>query len=132
MVRYATLRLNGEISTKCKDNLSSRERLYGRRNDKSWIRHGFGDYVQVHDKETDNTMKARTQGALALAPTGNMSGTWYYLNLMTWQVIRRNGATPLPMPDAIIDYVNSKTLVKRAIVELSDDEDEEIVEVMPE
>jgi len=132
LVRYATLRLNGEISTKCKDNLSGRERLYGRRNDKAWIRHGFGDYVQVHDKETNNTMKARTQGALALAPTGNMSGTWFYLNLMTWQVVRRNGATPLPMTDELIDYVNSKTLSKRADVDLNNEEEEEIIEIMPE
>jgi hypothetical protein len=31
--------------------------------------------VQVYDKNTNNKMKARTEGAIALAPTGNVSGT---------------------------------------------------------
>lgn len=117
LARYATLRLCSEISNTSKDGLSPRERLHGRRSDKAWIRHGFGDYCQVHDKNTSNKIKKeRTQGAIALAPTGNMSGTWYYLVLKTWSVVTRNGATPLPMPQEVIDYINYKTIKKRIVL----------------
>jgi Reverse transcriptase (RNA-dependent DNA polymerase) len=117
LTKYCALRLNGEISAKCTDGLTPRERLYGRRNDKNWIRHGFGDYVQVHDEYTSNKMKGRTQGALALYPTGNLSGTWKYLNLSTWKEVRRNGATPLPMPNEVIAFVNSVASKKKARLE---------------
>jgi Reverse transcriptase (RNA-dependent DNA polymerase) len=117
LTKYAALRVNGEVSIRSVDGLTPRERLYGRRNDKAWIRHGFGDYVQVHDEYTSNKMKGRTQGALALYPTGNLSGTWKYLNLSTWKEIRRNGATPLPMPNEVIEYINSVTRKKKARLE---------------
>ena len=55
----------------------------------------------------------RTQGATALLPTGNMAGTWYYLHLKTWRVITRNGATSLPMPQEVIEYINNKTKGKK-------------------
>ena len=114
LTRYSAVRLNGELSTVKRDGLTARERLHARRNDKNWIRHGFGDYCQVHDKYTNNQIKkARTQGALALCPTGNLAGTWYYLNLKTWKVIARNGATNLPMPQEVIEYINYKVQNKK-------------------
>ena len=54
LVQYSTIRLNGEISTINKDGLTARERLYARKNDKHWVKHGFSDYVQVHDRYTSN------------------------------------------------------------------------------
>ena len=58
----------------------------------------FGQYVQVHDQH-DNTMLPRTTGALALRPTGNGQGNFYFFSLTTGRVLNRVHATPLPMPD---------------------------------
>ena len=49
----------------------------------------FGSYVQTHE-EHDNTMTARTTGALALRPTGNIQGGFYFYSLSTGRVINRN------------------------------------------
>ena len=40
----------------------------------------FGEYVQTHE-EHDNTMAPRTIGALALRPTGNVQGSFYFFSL---------------------------------------------------
>jgi Reverse transcriptase (RNA-dependent DNA polymerase) len=136
LVRFAALRLNGEVSSNSKDGLTARERVYARRNDRHWIRHGYGDYVQIHDRNTSNKMRGRTDGGLALCPTGNMSGTWYYLKLDTWKVVTRNGATALPIPREVIDYINNRTSgAKRAQLEdleVAMEEDMQEDEALPE
>jgi hypothetical protein len=38
------------------------------------LKHGFGDYVQVHADTIDNSTKPRTQGAIALMSAGNLCG----------------------------------------------------------
>ena len=40
----------------------------------------FGAYAQIHE-EGDNTMTSRTTGALALRPTGNIQGGYYFFSL---------------------------------------------------
>ena len=55
----------------------------------------FGEYVQTHE-ERDNTMAPRMIGALALRPTGNALGSFYFFSLSTGRVITRNRATPSP------------------------------------
>ena len=70
----------------------------------------FGQYVQVHDQH-DNTMLPRTTGALALRPTGNAQGNFYFFSLTTGRVLNRVHATPLPMPDDVIKRV--ETLARR-------------------
>jgi hypothetical protein len=65
----------------------------------------FGDYVQTHE-EHDNSMQPRTIGALALRPTGNAQGNWYFMSLSTGRVINRMHATKLPMPQEVIDIVH--------------------------
>ena len=71
----------------------------------------FGTYVQTHE-EHDNTMTARTIGALALRPTGNAQGGFYFYSLSTGRVISRNRWTELPMPHEVIERVH--TLSRRA------------------
>jgi hypothetical protein len=101
------------------------------------LKHGFGDYVQVHVNEVDNSMRERTQAALALMPCGNREGSWYYLLLSNWQVVKRNMATPVPLPEDVIQYINAKAAERsgsrpkvprfamgRAINEVTDDEDQ--------
>ena len=64
----------------------------------------FGEYVQTHE-EHDNTMAPRTIGALAMRPTGNAQGSYYFFSLSTGRIINRLKATPLPMPNEVIDRV---------------------------
>jgi hypothetical protein len=42
----------------------------------------FGEYVQTHEQH-DNSMAPRTIGALAMRPTGNAQGNYYFFSLST-------------------------------------------------
>eukprot|EP00969_Alexandrium_andersonii_P257805 11399136-Alexandrium_andersonii.AAC.1 len=53
-------------------------------------------------------MKERTVGAISLGPAHNVQGTYEFLNLVTWKVVRRNHWTRLPMPEHIIAVLNTK------------------------
>ena len=64
-----------------------------------------GSYVQTHE-EHGNNMAPRTIGALALRPTGNVQGGYYFYNLATGCIISRRSWTSLPMPAEIIDVVH--------------------------
>ena len=65
----------------------------------------FGDYVQTHE-EHDNSMAARTIGAIALRPTGNTQGGYFFFSLTTGRVLNRGRWTSLPMPNEVIDRVH--------------------------
>jgi hypothetical protein len=71
----------------------------------------FGEYVQTHE-EHDNSMGARTVGAIATRPTGNTQGGYYFIRLDTGRRINRRDWTTLPMPDIVIDQVHR--LARRA------------------
>ena len=66
----------------------------------------FGSYVQTHEPH-DNSMATRTTGALALRPTGNDQGGYYFFSLTTGRRLNRNNWTPLPMPADVIDRVRT-------------------------
>ena len=66
----------------------------------------FGSYVQTHE-EHDNSMATRTVGALALRPTGNAQGGYYFFSLVTGRVINRNRWTEIPMPADVITRVHA-------------------------
>jgi hypothetical protein len=71
----------------------------------------YGQYVQTHEKH-DNTMQARTVGALALRLTGNQQGGYYFYSLMSGQRLHRTHWTELPMPGEVKDRVHA--LARRA------------------
>ena len=71
----------------------------------------FGEYVQTHE-EHDNSMSARTVGAIATRPTGNTQGGYYFIRLDTGRRISRKDWTTLPMPQLVIDQVHR--LARRA------------------
>ena len=93
-------------------------------------------------------MMSRTVGALALCPTGNAQGGFYFLSLSTGRVLNRLRATALPMPDNVVDQVhrmarqhkaNPRLLFgNRSVGTLNDEDmedssdDEEDDEYMPE
>ena len=65
----------------------------------------FGSYVQVHEQHY-NSMATRTSGAIALRPTGNAQGSYYFLSLHTGKCIVRNNWTVLPMPNEVIATIH--------------------------
>ena len=86
--------------------LSPRTIVTGQKLDfKRHCRFQFGEYVQTHE-EHDNSMSPCTVGALALRPTGNAQGSFYFMSLSTGWVLNRICGTALPMPDDVIDRVH--------------------------
>jgi hypothetical protein len=69
----------------------------------------FGSYVQTHEQH-DNTMAPRTTGAVALQPTGNAQGGYYFMSLTTGRRILRNRWTLLPMPQDVVDRITQMGL----------------------
>ena len=96
------------------NELSPRTIVTGQKLDfKRHCRFQFGEYVQTH-KEHDNSMMSRTVGALALHPTGNAQGGFYFLSLSTGRVLNRLRATALPMPDHVVDQVHHMARQQKA------------------
>jgi len=52
-------------------------------------------------------MKPRTILTICLGPTGNIQGTYSFLNLLTGLVIKRRCFTELPAPDSVINADNN-------------------------
>ena len=48
----------------------------------------FGEYVHMYNS-TDNTMKSRTTGAIALGPSGNLQGGVSFYSLTTGKILHR-------------------------------------------
>jgi hypothetical protein len=90
--------------------VSARELFTGVKTDyKRDFRAEFGEYVQAHVtpdglKKSGGTQRA--VGAVALCPTGNYKGTFWFLSLRTGRVFMADRWTPLPMPDLVIDVMN--------------------------
>jgi hypothetical protein len=67
----------------------------------------LGAYYQVHEDDTPrNSQAARSQGAICLAPSGNLQGGYRFLNLTTGKRITRRTWDIVPMPQTVIDRVN--------------------------
>ena len=65
------------------NELSPRTIVTGQIQDfKQHCRFQFGEYVQTHEQH-NNSIMSRTMGALALCPTGNAQGGFYFLSLST-------------------------------------------------
>ena len=87
--------------------LSPRYLLTGRHLDyRKHVRLEFGSYAQTHEEHT-NDMRARTQGAICLGPSGNEQGGHYFMCLRTGRRLHRFAWTPLPMPEDAITRVNA-------------------------
>ena len=94
LVRYAVNRIVLVPTRNIVDYVSPREILYGRKiNVDKEFKYGFGDYVQVHSDNIDNSNKARTSGAIALMSAGNLEGSWYYMLLSNEQIVKRTHIT---------------------------------------
>ncbi len=54
-------------------------------------------------------MESRTTGAISLGTTGNIQGTYRFLNLQTGEIIVRRTWNELPIPLDVIDRVDEIT-----------------------
>ena len=78
----------------------------------------FGEYVQTHE-EHDNPLLSRTVGAIALRPTGNQQGGYFFMSLHTGRIINRLHATKLPMPSEVIIRVDQLAKAQNMIPSLA-------------
>jgi hypothetical protein len=96
------------------DNISPRTIITGQTVDfNRHCKYEFGQYVQTHE-EHDNSMAPRTIGALALRPTGNAQGNYYFFSLSTGRILNRVHATKLSMPDDVIERVHAMARRQKA------------------
>jgi hypothetical protein len=79
-------------------------------NYKKSLQLAFGDYAEVYDG-TDNTSRSRTLPCIALHPCNNSTGSWDFLNLTTGNKVRRSNWKKMVTTQAIIDKLNSMTLI---------------------
>jgi hypothetical protein len=68
----------------------------------------FGAYAQIFESnDPTNTVRNRTTGAIALTPTGNAQGGYYFMSLTTGRKLSRQQWDELPMPDGVIATVEA-------------------------
>ena len=114
LVKYAVSRIVLAPTRNSNNHISPREKFSGRKIDvDKEIKHGFGDYVQVHNDVIDNSTKPRTSGAIALMSSGNLEGSWYYMLLVNEQIVKRTKATVLPIPNEVILHLNKLALNRK-------------------
>lgn len=70
-----------------------------------------GQCAQVH-KEHDNSVAARTAGALVMRPTGNTQGGHHFCSLNASRTLNQSHHTPSPMPNDVINRAHN--LAKKA------------------
>ena len=67
--------------------------------------------MQVYaENDITNTMQARTFGAISLGSAGNMQGTYLFLSLTSWKIIRRRSWVEMPLPAEVIELINAQAL----------------------
>ena len=69
-----------------------------------------GQYAEFHDfkhPRSNATDVPRSNGGIALYPTGNRTGTWTFWDILSWKTIDRQHFTEVPWGPAAIATVNS-------------------------
>ena len=68
----------------------------------------FGDYVQAHvPASKTNNNESRTTGCIALYPSRNGQGSWYFMSLDTGKRVHRYSWDVLPMSNDVISRVDA-------------------------
>ena len=57
----------------------------------------LGYYTQVHESH-DNTIQEITTRDIALRPTGNTQGAYFFMSLTTGRILNHQSFNPLPLP----------------------------------
>jgi hypothetical protein len=100
---------NFPVTNGISDRFSPREIILRHKLDyRHHCRAPFGAYCEVYEDNTPtNTMKTRGLPAICLGPTGNIQGTYNFLNLTTGSVIKRRHFDKLSAPDSVINRVTT-------------------------
>jgi hypothetical protein len=81
----------------------------------------FGTYCQVHEEDGQrNSLNARTSGAISVGPSSNRQGGHLFISLNTGRVLARRSWTVVPMPQSVIDRVNSMAADQPRIITFFD------------
>ena len=133
--------INLQPSSTSVDRTSPTEQFSGIKLDASRdLRIGFGDYVEATVPNTDNTMAARTDGCLALLPTGNLTGSVHVWTLRTKKVVIRDQFRVLPRPDIVIGHLDqlatgysrgSDPSLENSIPPDNEDDFEDVIQELP-
>jgi hypothetical protein len=68
----------------------------------------LGQYCEVHEEENpQNIQITRTKGAISLRPSGSLQGGFKFMDLNSGKKIVRHSWDVIPMPDLVIDRVNT-------------------------
>jgi hypothetical protein len=112
LVQYACIMINMFPKTNTVGGMARRELFTRVRVDyERDCKLGFGEYVQAYAEESiSNTMQPRTFGAISFETTGNLQGTYMFLSLSTWKVVRRRTWIEMPIPDEVIELINRKAI----------------------
>ena len=77
---------------------------------------GYGEDVQVYaDEDITNTMKPRTLGAICVGVSGNLQGTYLFLSLATWKILKRRQWVEMPIPQDVINLINNRAEKVRGV-----------------
>ena len=107
LVKWAVSRINMDVTTNSSEYISPREKVYNVKVDVlRETKYEFGEYVQVFTNIKDSTNKDRSRGAIAIMPTGNRDGSWYFYALDNGGIFRKRRGKALPMPDEVIKRLN--------------------------
>ena len=108
---YVISRINMRPCKYRQDRVSPFEALRGRKLDaKRDLQLGFGDYCEVKEKETSNSVSIpRTRSCVAVTSTGSLTGDWQFFDPYTNGlsiITRHQWRGPLPMSNSMIERLN--------------------------
>lgn len=107
-VLFCVSRLNMQPSRMSTSRISPLEQFTGMKIDATRDpRVQFGDYCQATVRNPDNSMRSRTQGCIAMLPTGNLTGSVKMWCLATHQTVIKDQFKILPIPDLVIQHITS-------------------------
>ena len=107
-VLFCVMCYNLRPNSQSLDGVSPTEQFTGRKLDMARdVRVGFGEYVQATVAMTDNSLKARTQGCIALGGVGNLTGSVKMLCLATNAIVTTDQFIILPLPDLVANHITS-------------------------
>ena len=107
-VLFCVSRLNMQPSRMSTSRISPLEQFTGMKIDATRdLRVQFGDYCQATVRNPDNSMRSRTQGCIAMLPTGNLTGSVKMWCLATHQTVIKDQFKILPIPDLVIQHITS-------------------------
>ena len=70
----------------------------------------FGDYVHTAYGKTTNDQTTRTVGAIALYPSGNTSGGWFFMSVLSGKVLHRYSWTKMTITQDVLQRLTDMAI----------------------